>query len=176
MLLQWHIKDPSHSAKRTGGRLTLNTNIPLTQQSWSGMTMPSRHSVGTYQGNDFTHNSSPFPLTEPLQTHPGLNRGIGVHNLSSIQNKIQAKAETDLSKLFIPNPCICQEKATATIIQCKKTKKIMPVSIPVSYLHDVDAFPIQVNWYTNKVAVLLYHIWKKKKSILITNSRRLHNK
>ena len=123
MLLQWHIKDPSHSAKRTGGRLTLNTNIPLTQQSWSGMTMPSRHSVGTYQGNDFTHNSSPFPLTEPLQTHPGLNRGIGVHNLSSIQNKIQAKAETDLSKLFIPNPCICQEKATTTIIRCKKKKR-----------------------------------------------------
>ena len=43
-------KYPGHSAKSAGGRLHLNTHTPLTQQSWSGMTMPlSRHSVGTYQ-------------------------------------------------------------------------------------------------------------------------------
>ena len=50
VLLQWHVKDPDHSAKSAGGRLHLNTHTPLTQQSWSGLTMLlSRHSVGTYQ-------------------------------------------------------------------------------------------------------------------------------
>ena len=49
MLLQWYVKDPGHSAKSAGGRLHLNMHTPLTQQSWSGLTMPlSRHSVGTY--------------------------------------------------------------------------------------------------------------------------------
>ena len=50
VVLQWHVKDPDHSAKSAGGRLHLNTHTPLTQQSWSGLTMLlSRHSVGTYQ-------------------------------------------------------------------------------------------------------------------------------
>ena len=50
MLLQWHIKDPSHFAKSAGGRLHLNTHMPLTHWSWSGLTVPlSRLSVGTYQ-------------------------------------------------------------------------------------------------------------------------------
>ena len=50
VLPQWHVKDPGHSAKSVGGRLHLNTHLPLTQQSWSGLTMPlSRHSVWTYQ-------------------------------------------------------------------------------------------------------------------------------
>ena len=30
-LLQWHVKDPGHSAKSAGGRLHLNMCIPLTQ-------------------------------------------------------------------------------------------------------------------------------------------------
>ena len=50
MLLQWHLKDPSHSAKSAGGRLHLNTHTPLTQQSQSGLTMLLfRHSEETYQ-------------------------------------------------------------------------------------------------------------------------------
>ena len=49
VLPQWYVKDPGHSAKSAGGRLQLNMNIPLTQRSRSGLTMPlSRHSVGTY--------------------------------------------------------------------------------------------------------------------------------
>ena len=50
MLLQWLIKDPGHSAKKsTGGKLHLKTHTPLTQQSWNWLTMLlSRHSVGTY--------------------------------------------------------------------------------------------------------------------------------
>ena len=50
VLPRWHVKDPGHPAKSAGGRLHLNTHTPLTQQSWSGLTMPlSRQSVGTYQ-------------------------------------------------------------------------------------------------------------------------------
>ena len=30
VLLQWHVKDPGHSAKSVGGRLHLNTHTPLT--------------------------------------------------------------------------------------------------------------------------------------------------
>ena len=35
----------------------LVTPVLLTQRSWSGLTLLSRHSVGTYQGNELTHNS-----------------------------------------------------------------------------------------------------------------------
>ena len=49
MLLQLHVKDPSHSARSTGGWLHLNIHTPLTQQSQSGQRMLlSRHSAGTY--------------------------------------------------------------------------------------------------------------------------------
>ena len=40
MLLQWHVKEPGHSAKSAGGKLHLNTHTPLTQGSLSGLTMP----------------------------------------------------------------------------------------------------------------------------------------
>ena len=50
VLSQWHVKDPGHSAKCTGGRLHLNTYTPLTKRSRSGLTMPlCRHIVGTIQ-------------------------------------------------------------------------------------------------------------------------------
>ena len=50
MLLQWHVKDPGHSAESAGGRLHLNTHTPMTQRSRCGLIMLlSRHSVGTYQ-------------------------------------------------------------------------------------------------------------------------------
>ena len=50
MSLQWHEKDPGHSAKSAGGWLHLNMHTPLTQWSGSGLTMLlCRHSVGTYQ-------------------------------------------------------------------------------------------------------------------------------
>ena len=50
VLTQWHVKDPSHSVKSTGGRLHLNMQTPLTERCRSGLTMPlSRHSVGSNQ-------------------------------------------------------------------------------------------------------------------------------
>ena len=55
VLLQWHVKDPSHSAESTGARLQLNTHTPFTQRSQSKLTKLSRHSMGTHQGNELTH-------------------------------------------------------------------------------------------------------------------------
>ena len=57
MLPQWHIKDPSHSAKSAGGRLHLNMLTSLIQRSQSGLIMLSRHSVGIFQRNELTRNS-----------------------------------------------------------------------------------------------------------------------
>ena len=77
-LPQWHVKDPGHSAKSAGGRLHLNTDMPLTQRSRSGLTMPlSRHSVGTLSGNELTRKpsgntrSQSSQLDELLLTDPG---------------------------------------------------------------------------------------------------------
>ena len=72
MLPQWHVKGPDHSAKSAGGRLHLNTHIPLTQRSRSGLTMLlSRHCVGTY------------PETSPHTTHQGT---LGPSHLSSLSH------------------------------------------------------------------------------------------
>ena len=77
MLLQWHVKDPGHSAKSAGGGLHLNTHTALTQQSRSG----------NLSGNKLTCDSSGkiqpqlSHLTEPLWTDPGLKSGISVHKL-----------------------------------------------------------------------------------------------
>ena len=39
VLPQWHVKDPSHSAKSADGRLHIKTHTPLTQGSRSGLTI-----------------------------------------------------------------------------------------------------------------------------------------
>ena len=87
LLLQWHIKDTSKSAKRAIGRLHLKKHTLLIQQSQSGLTMLSTHSVGTYQGNELICNLSgnTWPqssqLAEPLWADPGLKSGISVCEL-----------------------------------------------------------------------------------------------
>ena len=49
VLLQWHVKDPGHSAKSAGGRFHLNTHSPVTPRSRGELIMPlSEHSEGTY--------------------------------------------------------------------------------------------------------------------------------
>ena len=74
MLSQWHVKDPDQSAKSAGGRLQLNTHTSVTHRSRNGLTMLSRFSVGTRQGNELTCNSSGYAhlqssqLAEPLWT------------------------------------------------------------------------------------------------------------
>ena len=71
MLLQWHVKDPGHSAKSAGCRLHQNMHIPLTHQSQSGLTILSRHSVRTYLlmycvGKTVTSTKSHLVLGESL--------------------------------------------------------------------------------------------------------------
>ena len=78
LLLQWHVKDPRHSAKGVGGRLHLNMHTLLTQQSLNGMTMLSRHTVEI-----FSLTTRQGMLTEPLWTYPDLESGVGVHKLIS---------------------------------------------------------------------------------------------
>ena len=90
MLLQCDIKDPGHSAKSAGGMLHLNMRTTSTLRSQSGLTMLlSRHSVGTYQGDKPTCNSSENtqPLLSLLWTDPGRKSGISVWGLISTLNK-----------------------------------------------------------------------------------------
>ena len=87
-LLQWHIKDPGHSAKSAGGRLHLNTHTPLTQQSRNGLTMPlcgnlSRNKLTQYLSGSIQPQSS--QLAEPLWTDPGIKSGISMCELMSTQ-------------------------------------------------------------------------------------------
>ena len=69
----------------------------------------SRHSVGTYQGNELTCNRSGSTrarspqLAEPLWTDPGLKSGISVRELISTKNKM-------CKKTFSQNPRTRQKK------------------------------------------------------------------
>ena len=97
MLPQWHVKDPSYSAKSAGGRLHLNMYTPLTQRSRNGLTMPLfRHSVGTSQEKR-THTQlvreHSVTVVEPLWTDSGLKSGISVCELISIKKKKRRKAQ-----------------------------------------------------------------------------------
>ena len=93
MLSQWHVKKNKKQhrlfCQSAGGGLNLNTHTHLTHRTRSGLTILSRHCVGTYQGNDLTRSSSGNPrpqssqLPEPLWTDPGLKSGIGVRELIS---------------------------------------------------------------------------------------------
>ena len=114
MLLQWHIKDPGHSAKSADGRLHLNRYTPSTQQSQSGLTMPLPwHSEGIYlemsshatcQG---TFGQSSW-LTEPLWTDPGIKSVISVHELICTSKKKEREKKkcrwTLNGRTFSPNP------------------------------------------------------------------------
>ena len=66
---------------------------PLTQQSWSGLTVLFRHSVGNHQGNKLTWKlaGSTHPqscqLAESLWTDPWPIEWIGIHELISAFKK-----------------------------------------------------------------------------------------
>ena len=95
MIPQWHLKDPSHSAKSAGGRLHLNTYLHLTQQSRNGLTMLLRHIVGICHGNELTCYSSgntqlqSSQFAEPRWTGPSPKSGIGVRKLISMSKQQQ---------------------------------------------------------------------------------------
>ena len=92
VLPQWHVKDPSHSAKSAGGRLRLNMYTPLAQRSRSRLTVPlSRHSVGWEPIRKRAHTqlvrehlaTVVSQLAEPLWTDPSIKSGISVRELIS---------------------------------------------------------------------------------------------
>ena len=88
VVLQWHVKDPGHSAKSIGGRLHLDMHTSLTQWSQSRRTMPQAQ-CGNLSGIELTCNSSgntrpgSSQLTELQWTDPGLQSEISVCNLIS---------------------------------------------------------------------------------------------
>ena len=59
------------------------SELTLIQCPFRGLTLLSRHSVGIYQRNELTRNSSGnahpqlFQLAEPLWIGPGLKSGVG---------------------------------------------------------------------------------------------------
>ena len=115
----YHSKRPRSFCQSAGGRLHLNLHTPLTQRSRSGLTMPlSRHTVGNYQENELTSNSSgntrsqSFQLAEPLWTDPGLKSGISVCELISTlkkKRKKKAQAGNELSNT-VPKSSHAREK------------------------------------------------------------------
>ena len=113
MSRQWRLKDPGYSAKRAGGKLHLKTHTPLTQRSRRGLTVLSKHSMGTYQGNELTRSLSrstrpqSSQLVGLLWTNRGLKSGIGVCLLISTLNNAKAGKE---SSNLPPNPCKREKK------------------------------------------------------------------
>ena len=87
------LKTPCHFAKSTGGKLHLFTHTPLTLRSRRGLSLLSRHGVGTYQGKELTRNSSgntrpqSSQLAVPPWTDPGIKTEISVRNLHSQKKK-----------------------------------------------------------------------------------------
>ena len=116
VLLLWHVKDPSFSAKNAGGRLYPNTLTPSTKRGRGGLTMLLTYSAGIYHGNELTRNSSgnarpqSSQLAEPLLTDLGLVSGNGVRELISIEKKRKQKKKKKrklgliLQIFFSPNP------------------------------------------------------------------------
>ena len=78
----------------------------------------SRHSVGTYQENELTRNSSgntpsqSSQLAEPLWTDPGLKRGISVHKLISTLKKKKKGTGREWMVKHFPKTRALEEKAT----------------------------------------------------------------
>ena len=107
-------KRPRSFYKSAGGRLHLNTHTLFTQRSRSRLTLPlSRHSVGTYQENELTRNSSrntqpeSSQVAEPLWTDPGSKSEISVRELISAQKKKKKKEKRRRAmngQTFSPKP------------------------------------------------------------------------
>ena len=128
MLLQWHVKDPGLSAKSAGGRLHLNMHTPFTQWSWSGLTMLSRHSMGTYHWRKWAHKQFVRGTLGHsrlrLLSHCGLTLACKVELLSMSWSPLWKKksAGRNLRKWIIePSLKILasEEKATTTTTDIK---------------------------------------------------------
>ena len=107
ILLQLHIKVPSHSAKSAGDRLHLNTLDPMISE-WVDCAAV-RAKCGNLSGNELTRNLSgntqlhSSQLTEPLWTDPGLKSGIKVGKLISTSKKKSKSAGREWIFEYSPN-------------------------------------------------------------------------
>ena len=94
VLLQWHAKDPGHSAKKCRWQVTPKYTYTLDpmQPEWADYAAVQAL-PGNLSGNELTRNSSgntrlqPSQLAEPLWTDPGLKSGISVRKLISTKKK-----------------------------------------------------------------------------------------
>ena len=122
MLPQWHVKDPAHSAKSAGGRLQLNIHTPMTKGCRSELTLLSRQSTGTYQGNKLIRKSSgnarpqSSHVAEPLWTDPGLKHGIGVRELISTSGRRKKKRRWGMTSRTFPQSHGKREKKPCSLM------------------------------------------------------------
>ena len=108
MLPQWHIKDPSHSAKSAGGRLHLNTNTPLTHRSQSGLCRCPGRVWEFIRKRAHTQlvtktRSQSSQLAEPLWADPGRKSGISLRELISTKKKKKRRRGINC-RTFSQNP------------------------------------------------------------------------
>ena len=104
VLLQWHEKDPDHSAESAGGRLP----HACTFDSQSGLTMLFGHSRGTCHGNKLTCNSSgsACPVVSACWANVdwflASENGIDAHELISNQKTTTTKMQAGNDLLNLP--------------------------------------------------------------------------
>ena len=118
MLLQQHVKEPSHFAKSADGWLHLNTHTPLTQQSWSELCHcpglvwePIWKQLTQNLSGDIQPQSS--QLAEALWTDPDIKSGISVCELISTLKKKKKSQRQGMVK-HSPKILVSEEKATTT--------------------------------------------------------------
>ena len=89
MLLQWHVKDPGHSAKCVDGSLHPNMHTRLTLRSRGGLSVPlSTHSVGT------------FLETSSHATRQGTSSHSRLSSLSHLKKKKKAQVRNEWSNIL----------------------------------------------------------------------------
>ena len=106
-----------HNPRKRGKSHHHHQTLKGSQRIWSGLTMLSRHSVRTYQGNELTHNSSGNAYsqssqhTEPLWTDLGQQSELVYLNWSPITSPSKKKKKPLVhvwnDSLNLPlNPCM----------------------------------------------------------------------
>ena len=130
-------KRPRSFCQKRRWQVTPKHAYPLTQRSRSGLSMPSRPSVGTFQGNESTGNSSvntrlqSSQLDDPLWSDPGLRSGLsaqadlymkkkkkqnrrrGSNHLNFPRKSSQAKKEAIIKK---PSLCLGSRTRRVSLI------------------------------------------------------------
>ena len=146
MLAQWHVKDPGHSAKSAGSRVHIKMHTPLTQQSWSRLTMLlSRHSVGT---------------NVETSSHATRQGTLGHSRLSSLSHCGLILAENELSNI-LQNSSHARKKPPPVTILFLSSFLSSPPPHPLF-------FSCKGTLYGNihfSVYAILHHLFQKVKKV-----------